>query len=435
MAARGEAVAVVELVRAGGARSGWPRRARAGAARASARCRSGRGGRGGRPGARGRRRRARGPRPRTGPARRAARSGGRAPDGDEHVDAVQQRAGEPPVVAREVAGAAGAVVAAEPARARVRGRDEHEAGRERHHLLAAHDRHVAVLERLAQRLQRRPRELRQLVEEQDAVVGERRLARRRMGAAADEAGRRDRVVRRAERALRREPAAVVQAADRVDPGDLDRLARRSSAAGSTAAGGRASSCRCPAGRAGRGCGRPRRRPRAPGSGRCGRGRRRGPAARPPRALRRQVGGRRRLGVAAQERDGLLERRRRRAPPARGRAPPRAATPRGTRIRRRPWRRAPSAIASVPRTDRSSPLSASSPMTAQPSSVVRGELPAGDEQRDRERQVEARADLAQVGRREVDRDAAAAGTRSPSSRAPPAPARAPRARPCRPARRP
>ena len=51
-------------------------------------------------------------------------------------------------------------VAAEAARARVRRRDEHEARRERHHLLAAHDRHVAVLERLAQRLEAGPRELR-----------------------------------------------------------------------------------------------------------------------------------------------------------------------------------------------------------------------------------------------------------------------------------
>ena len=68
-----------------------------------------------------------------------------------------------------------------------------------HHLLAAHDRDVAVLERLAQRLQARPGELRQLVEEQDAVVGERRLARLRRVRAADQAGGGDRVVRRAER--------------------------------------------------------------------------------------------------------------------------------------------------------------------------------------------------------------------------------------------
>ena len=64
-----------------------------------------------------------------------------------------------------------------PARARVRGGDEHEAGRQQRRALAAHDRHLPVLERLAQRLQRRPRELRQLVEEQDAVMGEARLAR------------------------------------------------------------------------------------------------------------------------------------------------------------------------------------------------------------------------------------------------------------------
>ena len=53
------------------------------------------------------------------------------------------------------------------------------ARRERHHHLAADDRHVAVLERLAQRLQARAGELRQLVEEEHAVVRERGLARLR----------------------------------------------------------------------------------------------------------------------------------------------------------------------------------------------------------------------------------------------------------------
>ena len=74
------------------------------------------------------------------------------------------------------------------ARARVRGGDEHEARREDRRALAAHDRHAAVLQRLAQRLERRARELGQLVEEQHAVVGEARLARRRDRAAADQAG-------------------------------------------------------------------------------------------------------------------------------------------------------------------------------------------------------------------------------------------------------
>ena len=83
--------------------------------------------------------------------------------------------------------------------------------------LAAHDRDAAVLERLAQRLERGARELRELVEEQDAVVGQAGLAGRRDRAAADEARRGDVVVRRAERALLDEGRAVVQPGDAVDP--------------------------------------------------------------------------------------------------------------------------------------------------------------------------------------------------------------------------
>ena len=103
---------------------------------------------------------------------------------DEEVDAVEQRAAEPPAVAGVVRSGAPARLVPAPARARVRGGDEHEAGREQRRALPAHDRHLPVLERLAQRLQRRPRELRQLVEEQDAVVGEARLPRAGMRPAA-----------------------------------------------------------------------------------------------------------------------------------------------------------------------------------------------------------------------------------------------------------
>ena len=63
----------------------------------------------------------------------------------------------------------------------------------------AADRHAALFERLAQHFQAAAVELGQLVEEQDAVVGERDLARLRDGAAADHAGVADRVVRAAER--------------------------------------------------------------------------------------------------------------------------------------------------------------------------------------------------------------------------------------------
>ena len=130
----------------------------------------------------------------------AQRLGRRALDAHQDVDAIQQRAREAAAVADEVGLRALAARAAEAARAGVRRGDEHEARREDHDLLAAHDRHVAVLERLAQRFEARAGELRELVQEQDAAVGERRLARLRRVRAADEAGGGDRVVRRAERA-------------------------------------------------------------------------------------------------------------------------------------------------------------------------------------------------------------------------------------------
>ncbi len=57
----------------------------------------------------------------------------------------------------------------------------------------------AVLERLAQRLEHRARELGQLVEQEHAAVRERHLARARARAAADDSRSRGAVVRRAER--------------------------------------------------------------------------------------------------------------------------------------------------------------------------------------------------------------------------------------------
>ena len=213
---------------------------------------------------------------------------------------------------------------------------------------------AAVLERLAQRLERRPRELGQLVEEQDAVVGEGRLARARLRAAADQAGRpRSCGAARGTGARSTEPAAAVQAGDAVDARDLDRLARASAAAGAT--GSRRASIVLPVpGRAVQeaGCGRRPRRPRAPGSARCGRGRRRGRARRGRRtpAARRRSGG---IGA------GLARRRAGPPPPPAGarRRAPRAgderrlarAVARDARAARARARRAPSAIASAPRT--------------------------------------------------------------------------------------
>ena len=91
--------------------------------------------------------------------------------------------------------------------------------------LAPDDRHASVLQRLAERLDRRALELRELVHEQDPAVGERGLPRPRRVTAPDETGGRDRVVRRAERP-RRDQAASVQARDAVYAGDLERLGSR-----------------------------------------------------------------------------------------------------------------------------------------------------------------------------------------------------------------
>ena len=195
--------------------------------------------------------------------RRSASAGGRSTRMRMSI-AVQQRAGEPAAVADEVGLRALAAVVAEAARARIRRRDEHEAGREDHHLLTADDRHVAVLERLAQRLQARAGELRQLVEEEHAAVRQGRLARLRRARTAHQARRRDRVVRRAERPRRDQPGGAAQARDRLDAGDLDRLVGARAAAGSTAGAARSSSCRFPAGPAGTGCARPPPRPRGRG---------------------------------------------------------------------------------------------------------------------------------------------------------------------------
>ena len=100
-------------------------------------------------------------------------------DADEQVHAIEQRSAEAPAVAAQVALAANAAVsdAGEPAGARIGRRDQHEPGREHQRPLSAYDRHPPVLEWLPEGLQRRTVELRELIEEQDAVIGEGGLAR------------------------------------------------------------------------------------------------------------------------------------------------------------------------------------------------------------------------------------------------------------------
>ena len=111
-------------------------------------------------------------------------------------------------------------VAEVAAGARVHGGDQHDARREGQRHEPAADGDLAVLERLAQALERREAELGELVEEQHAEMGEAHLARARRAAAADQPRRRDGVMRRAERTLgdqravlRKEPRHAVDARD------------------------------------------------------------------------------------------------------------------------------------------------------------------------------------------------------------------------------
>ena len=79
--------------------------------------------------------------------------------------------------------------------------DQHEARREHEARALAGDAHHALLERLAERVERDGRELAELVEEQHPAVGEGDLAGPGpAGAAADESGGAGGVVRGAERA-------------------------------------------------------------------------------------------------------------------------------------------------------------------------------------------------------------------------------------------
>ena len=227
----------------------------------------------------------------------------------DEVEAVEERARELVAERREPlrrARALGRRVAAAGARTEVHRRDELEARREERLALHPCDRDDAVLERLPQRLERGPLELGQLVEQQDAAMGEARLARPRPGAAADDRRRRGAVMRRAERPARR--AAAARAGGRPRPSGCaspraPRAAR--AAAGSRASAGRASSSRFPAARRGAGCGRPRPRARAHAARAPGRARRRGRADRGSGLLVGRLC-RRRPQLAAEVRDRLGE---------------------------------------------------------------------------------------------------------------------------------
>src|SRR5262249_31666479 len=103
------------------------------------------------------------------------------------VDPVDQRSTQPARVAGAVPGRALAIVLPACAGAAVARADEHHVGRVDDRSLPAGDCDAALLERLSQRLERGPRELRELVEEEHPAVGQRYLAGPWSGAASDEA--------------------------------------------------------------------------------------------------------------------------------------------------------------------------------------------------------------------------------------------------------
>ena len=249
------------------------------------------------------------------------------------------------------------------------------------------------------------------------MVRERDLAGPRDAAAADQRDVRDRVMRRAERPRRQQTRAGRQRARRPNGSPCTRAPRRrSAAAGCRRAAAPASSCRRPAAPSAAGCARRRPRPRAPAA-----------ASSWPRTSARSCRRRR-----ARRRGGTWRRarRRRRA----GSAPRRASGSErdrahvqtvddaglGAFVRRQqqplqmPKPRAATAIGSTPRMPLMPPSSDSSPSTTVSCTACGFSTPVVRQQAERDRQVERRARLAHVGRRQVDRDAVLGETRSRSS---------------------
>ena len=128
----------------------------------------------------------------------------RALDRYQQVDAVEQRPAQTAAVARQIGFAAPAALLL--ARHIRTGRGwwppiSMKASRIHRRVACSDDRHPPILEWLAQGLQGRTCELRELVEEQDAVVSEHHLPDPSPSRSADQPGRRDRVVGCTERTL------------------------------------------------------------------------------------------------------------------------------------------------------------------------------------------------------------------------------------------
>ena len=179
---------------------------------------------------------------------------------DDEIEAIEERAGKAAEILRHAAlvGRALAGVARLVGRAAAAGvhrRDQLEPRRIDDAMVGARDRHFAGLDRLAQAVQDLGLELRQFVEEEDAVVGERNLAGPGVRAAADQRRHRGRMMGAAERAPVGQRAAGEDAGDRMDHRHFEQFARGRAAAGSTAGAGRASIFPRRARRSSAGCGR------------------------------------------------------------------------------------------------------------------------------------------------------------------------------------
>ena len=144
-----------------------------------------------------------------------------------HVDAVQQRPGDAAPVLLDLFGGAGAGpprVAEITARAGVHGRHQHHPAWVSNRAGRPGDGDPALFQGLAQHLQGGTLELRQLVQEEDPVVGQAYLAGPGVGAAADETGVGDGVVRVPEGPHRDQGLAGPEAPhDAVDLGGLQGL--------------------------------------------------------------------------------------------------------------------------------------------------------------------------------------------------------------------
>ncbi len=159
--------------------------------------------------------------------RRSELGGSRARHGHDEVEAIEERPRDALAVRLHALGRAGAIACPTPAaatRAEVHRGHEPEPGREARPAPNAGDRHLAVLERLPQRLEQRPGELRQLVEQQHAAMGEADLAGAGRHSASDHRGRARTVVRCPEGRLPDErPSDGEHSSDRVDARDLECL--------------------------------------------------------------------------------------------------------------------------------------------------------------------------------------------------------------------